>query len=1405
MSPSGSCRASSPDPSNDDAAHMRAAKLNSLDPSLQVQGLRARALAIADTIHAAVGPQRMHVHPEVYGGDCGPFGACSIGYWACPYLPPGALSPKQIRVCLESLSRVPLPAEFVAAVGANEELCNIGILFTPAEILAKLYQDVQQHPKYCQLLDSQRVPPSERDGLVRSFLVRTASEANGEALFLSAELVVLATCYLFFQLGQPIPCIRPHILALTEVRQLLARVPPGDSHHFLFGNDHHFVAVTLSTPALPPPAHPVLGPAAAPSSTPTIAASPPGPTSATPSPSPMSSPPTPTIRPPSPSDPHASTPTTPRRFLYPTDPTRRCRGFGADSSWLEPDPNVWRSRLCRLQSAPAADLRWVLQEFPSFHRLCILHGCTRRTPSTTTLLELIDEADKAFPGLHGNSIFDRVRDLGAPLPDIILGLETDLEPASLSQSSMSSTCAESPPLPVCHDTGACPPDCRGCISSPQLDEPSSPAATLDAGSCPVVFCRSDGTRRSGFGRESTGLYSSAKQWRSCLPCLRQASTHDLTWLLRYQWPQLHQGCLSNQLSSPVVALRAADPAMFARIQAIPLLPSAPSPHASGRAPYTPLRSTTSSQVASAATHPPLPSVPSMAPAPSSCTAGHLIHNSNTRHGVSPSSLPRRVCGRPTPASTIVPPPPELAAPPPMPAIPAWATHNEAVLWFDGGTQENNQLPGRGLRPSGAGFALYRLKVEADGSKSLDMVSMGGVWLGDFSSNTNNIAEYNALLWGLRTAWERGATKITVVGDSQLVIRQLDGSYQVRDSSLQRLHQHAQHLLGLFESARAIWVPRAENGLADRLANLAIFHRSSLTWSPRWDWSTAMERWSELSDLAPLHYAVSCPEHGPSIVPLYHSPAQVVAHLEGLFRNSSCISSTEFRSQIVETFRHASLRPDDLLHDGVLFLWARNVCQSRATRSTASHSALRVQLSAADGTFESFWCSVVALSRLPRLPPPLSRPPRGGPPFGNLSWHNPLTTSTSALPGHGSDSSAGRGALTTGRSTNNAPCTSSRPRPPPHTMPAPANADTDDPIVPPPNRDSTHTHVTTIAGRQLTNSSNSSGDVAASTSRPGAQSTPVPAPPRGVPAPARHGSDEPSPSYQFSYHWDQSRPPRGAYHRSSTTSDPLSSDRPHHHAQPHPRHHPDTAASTTSTLSGPALPSVVVVPPPCVNNRREPSPDLGDCRPRTRPPNASAGHTMSPTPAIASLSRNRGRPSSRRSRVSPRGCSHHRPGSCSCSDTQGPFPYDGERCPHPSRRRSSRRHTDTAASPRPFHDSRSRVDSSSSLRDSHLVTVKWIDPSLPDQHVLDGLRNTGLFIPAGTKVFQGQGEVRVLGFSSVDEVRRLLSSKGTILRQFPHISINPGMDTARRRMPFCERQAIQLVLRSNGPRAPCRRL
>ncbi|CAM4300088.1 ribonuclease HI family protein [Corallococcus sp. ZKHCc1 1396] len=153
---------------------------------------------------------------------------------------------------------------------------------------------------------------------------------------------------------------------------------------------------------------------------------------------------------------------------------------------------------------------------------------------------------------------------------------------------------------------------------------------------------------------------------------------------------------------------------------------------------------------------------------------------------------------------------EAAAPAAPSPAPEPVTSGSAVtrvrVYSDGAARGN---PG----PAGAGAVL----MDAQGA----VIARLGKFLGH---QTNNYAEYAGLLLGLQHARALGAREVEVYADSELLIRQLDGRYQVKSPTLKPLFQEARALLKAFSKVKLAHVPRAQNAEADEMSNRAIDER-----------------------------------------------------------------------------------------------------------------------------------------------------------------------------------------------------------------------------------------------------------------------------------------------------------------------------------------------------------------------------------------------------------------------------------------------------------------------------------------------------------------------------------------------------------------------------------------------------
>jgi Ribonuclease HI len=84
--------------------------------------------------------------------------------------------------------------------------------------------------------------------------------------------------------------------------------------------------------------------------------------------------------------------------------------------------------------------------------------------------------------------------------------------------------------------------------------------------------------------------------------------------------------------------------------------------------------------------------------------------------------------------------------------------------------------------------------------------------------TNNVAEYRALLLGIERAAALGARRLELIGDSELIVRQVNGEYKVKDEALRELHRQVRKALEGFDEWSIRHVRREENEEADRLVN-----------------------------------------------------------------------------------------------------------------------------------------------------------------------------------------------------------------------------------------------------------------------------------------------------------------------------------------------------------------------------------------------------------------------------------------------------------------------------------------------------------------------------------------------------------------------------------------------------------
>jgi len=125
------------------------------------------------------------------------------------------------------------------------------------------------------------------------------------------------------------------------------------------------------------------------------------------------------------------------------------------------------------------------------------------------------------------------------------------------------------------------------------------------------------------------------------------------------------------------------------------------------------------------------------------------------------------------------------------------------LFTDGASRGN---PGQ----AGAGAVLF--------SEQGEELAARAVFLG---TCTNNVAESRALLVGLEEARRQGCAELAISLDSELIVRQVQGRYKVKNEALLPLFQQVRERLAQFKTWSIAHVPRAQNARADQLANQGI--------------------------------------------------------------------------------------------------------------------------------------------------------------------------------------------------------------------------------------------------------------------------------------------------------------------------------------------------------------------------------------------------------------------------------------------------------------------------------------------------------------------------------------------------------------------------------------------------------
>ena len=139
------------------------------------------------------------------------------------------------------------------------------------------------------------------------------------------------------------------------------------------------------------------------------------------------------------------------------------------------------------------------------------------------------------------------------------------------------------------------------------------------------------------------------------------------------------------------------------------------------------------------------------------------------------------------------------------------SYKEVDIYIDGAAKGN---PG----PAGAGVYITMVKDKNQPYQKPNTILKKSYNLG---RQTNNVAEYIALLQAVRLAKKLGVRKIHIYSDSQLVVNQMKGTFQVKSISIQKIKNIIDRYLDSFETYDLTYIPRDQNREADVLANIGV--------------------------------------------------------------------------------------------------------------------------------------------------------------------------------------------------------------------------------------------------------------------------------------------------------------------------------------------------------------------------------------------------------------------------------------------------------------------------------------------------------------------------------------------------------------------------------------------------------
>jgi ribonuclease HI len=130
------------------------------------------------------------------------------------------------------------------------------------------------------------------------------------------------------------------------------------------------------------------------------------------------------------------------------------------------------------------------------------------------------------------------------------------------------------------------------------------------------------------------------------------------------------------------------------------------------------------------------------------------------------------------------------------------TDDTATIHIDGASRGN------------PGDAAYAVVIELPGRSPIEESGVLG-------TETNNVAEYTALIKALEKAKHLGLLRLHIHSDSELVVKQVKGEYKIKNDDLKWLADEAKTLMKEFAAVTLTHIPREQNKRADQLCNLAL--------------------------------------------------------------------------------------------------------------------------------------------------------------------------------------------------------------------------------------------------------------------------------------------------------------------------------------------------------------------------------------------------------------------------------------------------------------------------------------------------------------------------------------------------------------------------------------------------------